>query len=161
LLSHIDHFHVVRGEPLLMAEQLPLPGLTSLLASDGWVTSYAASTGAAAFFQERSITARSFAPTTVPLAPPRTSGVAIVARAQLLASDGTQLSQRPIVDPAFAAAQFPGCSEARGMAAQGERVFVACAEGLLQLSWDSAQERFVSALLATSEPSRAAASRCL
>ncbi|HEX5661349.1 MAG TPA: hypothetical protein VFX59_29370, partial [Polyangiales bacterium] len=155
LLSHIDHFHIVRGEHQLMTEQLRMPQLSSLLVSDGWVAAYDASAGAASFFQERSITARSFAPTMIALRPAVNRGVAIVARAQLIASDGTQLSQRPVIDPAVARSQFPGCSEARGAAAQGERVFVACAEGVLQLTWDSAQEVFVPQLLVTSEPVQA------
>jgi hypothetical protein len=152
LLSHIDHFHVVRGEHQLMAEQVDLPMLTSLRAHDGWITSYAAGTGTAALFQERSITARSFAPAVITLGKPSTDGVALVSRAQLIASDGTELSQRSVLAPDQQQARFAGCSAPRGIAAHGERVFVGCAEGLLQLSWDPMQELFVPELLAVGEP---------
>ncbi|MET0285476.1 MAG: hypothetical protein ABW352_13430 [Polyangiales bacterium] len=151
LLSHIDHFHIVRGEHRLMDEQVALPNLSSLRVNDGWTVSLAASTGAAALFQERSITARSFAPTFVSLAP-SSPGVALVAQAQLLASDGASLTQRSVLDPALDATRLASCTRARDAAANGERVYFACAEGVLRLTWVRAEERFAAQLLTTEAP---------
>jgi hypothetical protein len=50
------------------------------------------------------------------LALPAKGGVAIVARAQLMASDGAELSQRPVLDSAFVTAHLPGCTDARAEA---------------------------------------------
>jgi hypothetical protein len=142
LLSHIDHFHIIRGEQRLMAEQVQMPSLSSLIAHDGWLTAYDSSSGLAAFFQERSITAGSFAPASMALPATITGGVAAISRAQLIASEASELSQRSVLDPQQLLARFSGCSEPRGIAARGERVFVGCAEGLLELSWNASTELF-------------------
>jgi hypothetical protein len=141
----------------LLAEQVSVPTLSSLRAHDGWIAAYSRS-GLAAFFQERSITARSFAPRTVQLAPVASEGVALVSRAQLIASDGPELSQRSVLDGHAVMARFAGCTQPRGVGAQGTRVFIGCAEGLLQLLWDASQELFLPELIA-SDPQRVIAVR--
>jgi hypothetical protein len=147
LLSHIDHFHVIRGEHRFLPEQLDFSMLSSLRWHDGWVSAYGATSGMATFFQERSITAGAFAPQSVPLVPAVTGGVALISRAQLIASEGPELTQRSVLAPTEVSARFTGCSEPQGIAARRDRVFIGCREGLLALRWDITQELFVPELL--------------
>jgi hypothetical protein len=136
LLSHIDHFHVAPSTFALRAETLPVKAPIWFAGHDGWVTVRdAAST---TWFQERTLTARSFAPTTLAT---RGAGVALVSHAQLLSDDGSRVLQRSALDPTQELASF-ACGTPTSMRVVQDRVEVSCAEGLLALRWEGA--RFAS-----------------
>ncbi|MET0341384.1 MAG: hypothetical protein ABW252_10295 [Polyangiales bacterium] len=144
LLSHIDHFHVMRDTHALRPEQLDHGG--ALAAHDGWVTVVDRGTGRASLFQERSVTAQQFRPAETALGPGATAG--IVAHAQLLAvtqtAEGSWISQRPAVNPGEEATRTAPCERPGEVAAREGAVYFACDAGLITLTFSEASRALVA-----------------
>lgn len=147
LLSHIDHFHVIKGEVGLFDEQLEVTSLASLHAHDGWVATFDAATGSAAFFQERSLTAQSFGPQTTAQATAG-DGIATISHAHLILSvrdeDDSYLSIRSIEAPDTELQRIDGCKEPRDVASDAEHVLLRCAENLLILTFQETGSKIFS-----------------
>ncbi len=149
LLSHIDHFHIVKSELQVRAEQLQIFALSSITSHESWIAAVDSQGGTVSIFQERSITAMNFAPTVVPIEPH--VGVAIVSHAHVLVSDlssgGWGISIRDALVPDEPKQHALGCSESGGIAATANRVVVACREGLLALDWQADSATFAVTVL--------------
>ncbi len=151
LLSHIDHFHVIKSDMGLFDEQLALAQISSFTAYDGWVTAFDAASGGASFFQERSLTAQTFAPKASPAGVPH-AGVATVSHAHLVVSvkdagGASAITVRPVSAPDRAVQSVSGCSNPSAIANHLDQVLVRCAAGLLVLSWQDGASPFASTMV--------------
>jgi len=148
LLSHIDHFHVIKGEVGLFDEQLEVASLSSFHAHDGWVSTYDAATGSAAFFQERSLTAQSFDPQATKQAAAG-EGVATISHAHLIISardenDDSYLSIRSIEAPDTELQRIDDCKQPREVASDTNHVLLRCAESLVILTFQETGSKVFS-----------------
>lgn len=151
LLSHIDHFHVMRGAPKLFDAQVELGALTSFSAHDGWIALYDAQRARSVVFQERSLSAGTFMPQIASLGGAVPQGIAIVSHTQWFVgesgpSGSAQLSERSATDAAIPSTRIDGCTAPIAAGAHEGLVFVGCTEGLLHLTFDPAQKRFVASM---------------
>lgn len=155
LLSHIDHFHIVKSELRSRPEQLQVLALSSLASNEGWISAVDSEGGTVTSFQERSITAMAFTPMVQAIEPH--PGVAVVSHAHLLLSDlgaeGWGISVRNALSPHELKQRFERCSEPRSVAATTARVLVCCREGLLAMDWQEATGTFSAAWAASASGS--------
>jgi hypothetical protein len=129
LLSHIDHFHVVRGEAGLRPEALELTGAPRLSVAGGWVTAHDGSVLAA--FQERSITAQSFAPRRLPA---RGGRFGFVLGGTLVAADERgALATLDLLDEAADLMPLAGCANAQAPLVRADDALVFCDQGLVRV----------------------------
>lgn len=145
LLSHVDHFHVMRDMHALRPEQLGHGG--ALTAYDGWVSVLDPRTGRASLFQERSVTAQRFMPAEVALGPGAAAG--IVVHAQLLAvtstPQGPSITQRSAVAPDEPPTRIAPCAAPAEVAAHEGAVYFACEAGLVTLTFSETMRTFAAA----------------
>jgi len=155
LLSHIDHFHIIKSDIGLFDEQLEVSQVSSFSAYDGWVTVFDAASGNASFFQERSLAAKTFAPKASPVSAPH-AGVATVSHAHLVVSvkdvgGASAITVRPVSAPERVVQSIAGCSAPSAIANHLDQVLIRCSEGVLVLRWQNAESPFSSTVVALPE----------